>query len=240
MKKAKIFIVGLITVTFFGSFFILNGAHSSPILNFNEPIYPSNLSKNQQVSFYVVAHQDDWQLFMGVNAYNDILNQNAKTVFIYVTAGDEGSGSGFGHCTNCTMPHFRSREEGAISSVQLVAHQKWPYPKMTEDTFQVGGKVFYIHKYIYGNTVSYFIRLPNRSTKPNLTSFFYTKDPLTALVDSTENPLNDHLNTFHNKEELIELVKSIFLKETGEATTLWINTSDHDSLKEEKDRKSVV
>jgi hypothetical protein len=188
--------------------------------------------QKQNPSFYVVAHQDDWQIFMGVNAYNDILNQNAKTVFIYITAGDEGSGSGFGKCTNCTMPHFRSREEGAISSVKLVANQSWPYSQMTEDTFYVNNRNFFIHKYIYSNTISYFIRLPNRSTAPNLYTFFYGKDSLTTLVDSTEKPLKDHLNTFHNKGELIELVKKIFIKETGALTSLWINTPDTDSLKE--------
>lgn len=231
MGKGKIFIVGVITVILLDSLFILKGAPSSTISDLNVPNSRLNLPKYQQVSFYVGAHQDDWQLFMGVNAYNDILNQNAKTVFIYVTAGDEGSGSGFGHCTNCTIPHFRSREEGAISSLKLVAKQTWPYPKMIHDTIQSCGKIFFIHKYIYSNTVSYFIRLPNRPTTPNLTSFFYSNDALTALVDSTEEPLNDQSNTFQNKEELIELVKRIFLRETGEATALWINTSDPESLK---------
>ena len=233
VKKVKIFIVLLMTFILLVTLYILIATHTLKIYNFNKQRRPNNLHKNQQVSFYVVAHQDDWQLFMGVNAYNDILNQNAKTVFIYITAGDEGSGSGFGRCTNCTMPHFRSREEGAISSVKLVAHYVWPYPKMTEDTFHISGKIFFIHKYIYSNTVSYFIRLPNRAPAPNLATFFYTKDTLTALVDSTKKPLNDHLNTFNNKEELIELVKRIFLKESGETTTLWINTSDPDSMKEE-------
>jgi hypothetical protein len=42
--------------------------------------------KAQQVSFYVQAHEDDWQLFMSKNAIEDI--GYAKVVFITLTAGD--------------------------------------------------------------------------------------------------------------------------------------------------------
>ncbi len=107
-----------------------------------------------RLSFYVVAHQDDWQLFMGYYAHNDISDKNSKTVFIYTTSGNggiignKGHGEGFGGCDNCTMPYFKSREMGAISSLQLVLPPSkvyewcncWPYPKMTEVVFRANGK----------------------------------------------------------------------------------------------------
>ncbi len=45
-------------------------------------------------SFYVVAHPDNWQLFMNPNAYHSVKNEDEKTVFIHATAGDAGAGMG--------------------------------------------------------------------------------------------------------------------------------------------------
>jgi hypothetical protein len=47
-------------------------------------------------SFYVVAHEDDWQLFMGLNAALDVPAPDSKTVFVHTTAGDAGLGTGTG------------------------------------------------------------------------------------------------------------------------------------------------
>src|SRR5438105_3247993 len=42
-------------------------------------------------AFYVVAHQDDWQLFMSESVSSDMRNeQTEKLIFVYVTAGDAG------------------------------------------------------------------------------------------------------------------------------------------------------
>ena len=49
-----------------------------------------------KVSFYFAAHQDDWQLFMNPSAFQDVIGNAAKTVFIHVTAGDAGLGTGTG------------------------------------------------------------------------------------------------------------------------------------------------
>jgi hypothetical protein len=50
----------------------------------------------QRVSFYFSAHQDDWQLFMNPSAFRDVLEGNTKCVFIHMTAGDAGLGTGNG------------------------------------------------------------------------------------------------------------------------------------------------
>src|SRR5687768_5615926 len=43
------------------------------------------------VAFYFSAHEDDWQLFMNPNAYNDVHKSSTKVVFVYMTAGDAGA-----------------------------------------------------------------------------------------------------------------------------------------------------
>ena len=53
-------------------------------------------ARPDKVSFYFAAHQDDWQLFMNPSAFEDVTNGAAKTVFIHMTAGDAGLGTGVG------------------------------------------------------------------------------------------------------------------------------------------------
>jgi hypothetical protein len=63
------------------------------------------------VAFYVVAHQDDWQLFRGQQAWSDI-QSGAQIVFIYLTAGDAGGDRGVGW--------WEAREVAALESCRLV------------------------------------------------------------------------------------------------------------------------
>lgn len=50
----------------------------------------------QNVCFYVVAHQDDWQIFRGDQAYADYnYTSDVKIVFIYTTSGDAGATDGW-------------------------------------------------------------------------------------------------------------------------------------------------
>ncbi len=74
------------------------------------------MSQKQPV-FVVVAHQDDWQLFMGADVYAYLRDPHNHVVFIVTTAGDAGRGDA----------HMRSRFNGALLSV-LRALPSWsPY-----------------------------------------------------------------------------------------------------------------
>src|SRR5512144_1026118 len=54
------------------------------------------MSAQDTVAFYFAAHEDDWQLFMNPNAYQDVQRTSTKVVFVYLTAGDAGAGLGNG------------------------------------------------------------------------------------------------------------------------------------------------
>jgi hypothetical protein len=61
------------------------------------------------VAFYMTAHEDDWELFRGEQAYADIQSDPSyKIVFIHTTAGDAGSIDGW----------WEAREQGAIAAVR--------------------------------------------------------------------------------------------------------------------------
>jgi len=113
----------------------------------------SGFSHAGSISFYVAAHEDDWQLFMNPNAFNDVNgNLNDKTVFIYLTAGDNGARK--------TTTYWQARESGANRSVRFLADAAavGGAPSTTSDVTINGNKV---HKVVYKDTVSYFLRLPD-------------------------------------------------------------------------------
>lgn len=69
--------------------------------------YLSN-SLDSTVDLVLVAHEDDWQLFMG-DVLADRRKLSARTIFVYLTAGDDGRDS----------TYWRTRERAALASAQL-------------------------------------------------------------------------------------------------------------------------
>jgi len=100
------------------------------------------------VDVVLVAHQDDWQLFMG-----DIVAGRIRTgrpvVFIYLTAGDDGRDS----------LYWITRERGALESTRVAAVAATDTAlgqcSMTKALEHV------VRKCMIGNTESYFLRLPD-------------------------------------------------------------------------------
>ncbi len=114
----------------------------------------------KKTSVYLVAHQDDWQLFMGIDAYNDISDASHKVVFIYLTNGDACNKTG-----NCAfhIPYFIARENGAKNSVYLVTDHAGSPPagKARPQNLHVSVNQHTITKWQYKNVVKYFLRLPD-------------------------------------------------------------------------------
>ena len=118
-----------------------------------------NLMGQTSVTFSVQAHQDDWQLFMSSRIVAD-LTAGAKVVFITLTAGDGSSGTAAYSPTN--VPFYIARENGAVYSSKYVADLTsgaTPAAIPTGSTVVVNTHI--ILKYVYGNTVNYFLRLPD-------------------------------------------------------------------------------
>jgi LmbE family N-acetylglucosaminyl deacetylase len=100
-----------------------------------------------QADVAVVAHQDDWQLFMG-----DVLTQRLRSgnrgVFIYLTAGDNGQDS----------VYWQTRERAALRSTRIAAGISVTEPPACS-VVQV--RDHSITKCSLGKTESYFLRLPD-------------------------------------------------------------------------------
>jgi LmbE family N-acetylglucosaminyl deacetylase len=108
-----------------------------------------SLISNQftQVDIAVVAHQDDWQLFMG-DVLTHRLHSGNRGVFIYLTAGDDGRDS----------LYWQTRESAALRSTRIAAGISVAEPLACS---VVRVRDHSIRKCSLGNTESYFLRLPD-------------------------------------------------------------------------------
>ncbi len=84
----------------------------------------------EKASFYFAAHQDDWQLFMNPSAFQDVTGAKTKTVFVHLTAGDDGSGMG---ARGRKHPFYLARENGAEAAIRFMADaNQMPVEKLAE------------------------------------------------------------------------------------------------------------
>ncbi len=111
-------------------------------------------------SFYIVAHQDDWQLFMGRDAWSDMVMPGRKVVIIYLTAGDACSGTG---TCGSGVPYYVSRESGAKASVFAAKGEPTASTKLEPSSFNavVWAGNHPVARWEYQNVVQYFFRLPD-------------------------------------------------------------------------------
>lgn len=97
---------------------------------------------------FVVAHQDDWQLFMGDVAEERLRVDDAASL-VYLTAGDDGRDS----------TYWRARERAALQSTRAALGTG-----VNGDSIQCSDVIVRGHsieRCLLGRTASYFLRLPD-------------------------------------------------------------------------------
>lgn len=107
------------------------------------------VSNPLHVDAVLVAHQDDWQLFMGDVIARQV-HTGASVVFVYLTAGDDGRDS----------VYWAARERGVLQSTRIAAGVA-PEDRSAERCSTVSVLDHAIRKCMIANTVSYFLRLPD-------------------------------------------------------------------------------
>lgn len=184
-----------------------------------------SFSQGQRVSFYFAAHPDDWQLFMGVNAFKDIADASTtgnRVVFIYATAG-EANCNGMG----INKAYFLARQDGANRSIQFCADIYSPHSQWSSSKVTIQGTTNHtILQLQYKNVVCYFLRLPDgcfEQTKHTLTKFAHEHARSLTAVDSS--------TTYHGYDDLVETVKNIVAHESNilQQPEVWLNASDWDA-----------
>ncbi len=106
------------------------------------------------ICFCVIAHADDWQLFMSGEIFKNLLTQDCKVVFIITTAGDAGMNEMF----------WLAREEGLKSSIRFCLA---PFSLLLESSGTATHNGQAIQNCKVNNTCSYFLRLPDGNLDGN-------------------------------------------------------------------------
>jgi hypothetical protein len=186
------------------------------------------------VSFYFGAHEDDWQLFMNPNAYHDAHRHSTKVVFVYLTAGDAGAGLGN---AGRSQPYYLARENGAKLSAKFIADAANDIPVTPLDSLALfSGHT--IRKWIYGNTVSYFLRLPDGN--PEGTGYLTTgHQSLKRLRDKAISGITaiDKSTTYRDWNDLTSTLRELIDHERGKASGVWVNLPDTDTAKNTGDHQ---
>jgi len=172
--------------------------------------------------FYVVAHQDDWQLFMNPNAWNDVRPPGGKVVFVYTTAGDAGLGKGSG---DRSIPYYIAREEGARRAVRFLADAGRVGEDDRWDSVVLNGKT--LPRNLYKNTVSYFLRLPDGNF--NGAGFPSTgNQSLRRLYEGRISTLTsvDGALKFQGWADLVDTLRELTVHEAGGSANVWVNVPD--------------
>ncbi len=169
------------------------------------------------VSFYVVAHADDWQLFMHPNAYNDLIASDSKVVFIITTAGDAGADE----------TYWGAREEGAKSSIRFCLA---PIAALSQSN---GTRIFNNHSIIYwstNNATCYFLRLPDGNLDGNgfSTRNYQSLSKLKAGHISTITAV-DYSTTYQSWPDFYTTLQTIILFESTGTPNVWINYLNPDA-----------
>ncbi len=189
--------------------------------------FTSVILAQQTVAFYFAAHEDDWQLFMNPNAYHDVQKASSKVVFVYVTAGDDGAGMGN---AGRSHPYYLARENGAKASVKFVADaQKTPVTAI-DSVASVAGHA--IKRWLYRNTVSYFLRWPDGGVE----GAGYRHTGLQSLKRLHEGAIPamkaiDESATYDGWGDLVVTLRKLIDQERGTSTNVWVNLPDPDKDK---------
>jgi hypothetical protein len=173
--------------------------------------------------YYFAAHQDDWQLFMSANAYNDVVKSKFHTAFITLTAGDAGNGvDKFG---TGLIPYYQARENGSILSAKFLADINSAGQAIKGEYVTINGHKVY--KYVYKNVVCYYLRLPN--AHGNGGGYAKTgNQTLKKLHDKTISNIQtiDGTATYASWDDLTNTLLKIVNTEKGNAKSGWINVPD--------------
>jgi LmbE family N-acetylglucosaminyl deacetylase len=163
-----------------------------------------------QVDVVVVAHQDDWQLFMG-DVVTQRLRSGSRGVFVYLTAGDDGRDS----------VYWQTRERAALQSTRIAAAIPVTGP-LACSVVQI--RDHSITKCTVGNTESYFLRLPDgKRDGKGFARYGYRSLRKLRARPTSEMSAIDASTTYLGWSDLMTTVGAIIDRDSAAVT---IHTSD--------------
>lgn len=179
----------------------------------------------------MVAHPDDWQLFMGNDAYQDIQDTSNRVIFIITTSGDAT-----GRSPKPRLRFARSRERGVLNSVRFSADMKTVVDSGCQ-TRHVKINDHELFCYPYKHVKTYFLRLPD-----GCFSAGYMGQSLEYLHDGRISSIMalDSSTTYQGWSDLIQTIRAIITKEADGYNNITLNYQDHDRRINTKDHPDHI
>ncbi|RUL54792.1 MULTISPECIES: PIG-L family deacetylase [Lysinibacillus] len=180
------------------------------------------------IVFVIVAHMDDWLLFMNPNIRYELANKNNKVVFIYTTANDAGASETF----------WRGNEEASLSSIRFgVTYEN--EEKEYRDQVKLNNHL--LHRWTYGNVVSYFLRLPDGNLSGNgFSSQGYQSLQKLYLREIPDICTLDHSTVYHGWDDLVNTIQSIIDFEGDNHSVIKINFPEPDRVINQGDHSDHI
>ncbi len=170
------------------------------------------------VTIYVVAQTDEWQLFMGKKAYNDlepdtVLKNNKRVVFVYLTGDNPDCDADTTHIASCKAKHLAANNAVEFCSDQHADHRNW-------DTAYVTINGHGMLKYRYRNVLTYYLYASSgcRTHSSSLKDLYDGNTRSLMAVDSS--------SSYKSREDLTATLHEILLFEKDTCKNFTINTSD--------------
>ena len=178
------------------------------------------------VSVFVVAHPDDWQLFMNPDAFHAMNEPHEKAVFVHVSAGDAGRG-----VTGEPTPYYLAREEGALRAIRFMANAVNATAALGADTQpetveRAGHKMA---RHTYANAVAYFLRIHDGNIV-NGTDFQEHPLSLQRLRSgaSTETKAIDGSARYAGWSDFVATLEAVIASELAPGTALNVHIAELD------------
>ena len=184
-----------------------------------------------RVSFYIISHQDQWQLFMGLNAYNDIVaGPQSKVVFIYVNAGDSSCGR-----IPLRRSFYKARQQGANNAVEFCADQNSPHEKNQSSYSTIHGH--HILRHTYKNVNSYCLALPDGCNGTGLfgQSLKLSHDHSSLAISSVDSSAR-----YSNWDDLMATINNIILSESTGIANISLNIADTNTTVNPRDNPDHI
>jgi len=162
---------------------------------------------------FLVAHQDDWQLFMGDVVFKGVRRGN-QSVFIYLTAGDDNHGT----------EYWNTRERAALQSTRLAARATRDMPATCASVRVLD---YAIRRCAIANTASYFLRLPDgrrdgsgfsHNAFQSLRKLHARRIPAVTAVDSS--------TTYRGWSDLVATIEEIVRREQIAGSPITVHAND--------------
>ncbi len=177
-------------------------------------------------SIYVCAHPDDCILFMNPNLYDDVTHDADKVVTVFLTSGDAGlpfSQEG----TTASYPYVR--EQASVDAMEWMvdAGKSKTTAQLDTEMTEVAGHI--IERVSYGNTVTYFLRLPDGNFDGN--GFpLYNHESLRKLkageID-TMTPVDGE--AAYSWKDMVSVLSGIVTREAGDDKQLTLHIQEPDT-----------